>query len=952
MHRRQVTAVVAGTLAVAALQLGTAGPSLAGNDRPASSPRLAAKTGKLTPTLTALARSSRLRHETSRNQARALSLPARGAGSLMRRDGRLLVEVRVTRTSRAQLGAIRRAGGRIVHVSARYATVTAAVGYGSLRPIARLKGVQFVQEVRAPMIAGASAPGAAPPPETSATCPQGNATSEGDAQLRADLERAQLGGTGAGITVGVISDSYDRSTTAPTHAAQDIASGDLPGTGNPCGETTPVNVLDDSDPSGEDEGRAMLQVVHDLAPDAKLAFATAFTSETAFADNIRALAAAGANVIVDDVSYFDEPFYQDGPVADAVNDVTAQGVVYYSSAANNNLINGLGQNVASWEAPAYRPTTCSALFTSALLDCMDFNPGVGLDNTYGISVGPHASLRMELQWAEPWHGVTDDIDAYLVDTSSNTVVDSTGTLNNLVSQEPFEQMNYSNPGSTTKSIDLVVGRFAGTGTPRLKVLFLQNSASTAVLPTEYTVSSGGDVVGPTIFGHNGAANAITVAAVPYSDSTTPERYSSRGPVTLLFGPVLGTTPAAPLATPQVIAKPDLAATDCAVTTFFATLSPPFRFCGTSEAAPHAAAVAALEKSLNPGVSRAALLSSQTSTARAVGAFGPADVGAGLIDALGATDAVTSRLTVARSGNGNVTSADGHLSCGSVCSHGYAPGAGVVLTAAPGAGLFVHWTGCDAVSGNQCSLTMGTDRSVNATFAADTTAPVARMVKPSKKLQLGRSVKLSWAATDAASGVKDYTVQMSTTRYNRPPGSFRSIKSLTNTTRTSARLRKKYGATYCFRVRARDNAGNVSRFSGKKCVTLPVDDPKATASPGWTRKTGQPTPSHTLSVATKHGRTLTLSNVRARRVGVVVRTCKGCGTATLLFNGNQVATVHLGSRHAKTKVVLAKAFRKTKSGTLVVRVASHGKLVQVDGFVASLTKKVGSQPRSLAPRVQE
>jgi hypothetical protein len=381
----------------------------------------------------------------------------------------------------------------------------------------------------------------------------------------------------------------------------------------------------------------------------------------------------------------------------------------------------------------------------------------------------------------------------------------------------------------------------------------------------------------------------------------------------------------------------------------------WRFCGTSGAAPHAAAVAALEKSLLPSISKAALVQSQKQSARPVGGYGPPDVGAGLIDALGASQlATTSKLlsvSLAGGGSGSVGTADGHVNCGSSCVYLYPTGSSVTLNASPSAGSYVQWTGCDAVSGNQCSLGMGTDRNVTAAFAVDTTAPVARMVKPSKRLQLGRTIKLKWAATDTGSGVKDYTVQMSTTRYNRPPGSFRSIGSLTNTTRTSAKLRKKYGATYCFRVRARDNAGNVSRFSGKKCVTLPVDDPKATASPGWTRKTGQPTPSHTLSVATKHGRTLTLSNVRARRVGVVVRTCKGCGTATLLFDGHQVATAHLGSRHAKTTVVLAKAFRKTRTGTFVVRVASHGKLVQVDGFVASLSKKVGS-PRSLAPRVQE
>ena len=82
----------------------------------------------------------------------------------------------------------------------------------------------------------------------------------------------------------------------------------------------------------------MAQIVHDLAPGANLAFATAFNGMLDFADNIRALKAAGSKVIVDDVSYFDEPYFQDGPVSVAVNQVTNQGVTYFSSAANNNII--------------------------------------------------------------------------------------------------------------------------------------------------------------------------------------------------------------------------------------------------------------------------------------------------------------------------------------------------------------------------------------------------------------------------------------------------------------------------------------------------------------------------------------------------------------------------------------------------------------------------------------
>jgi hypothetical protein len=70
----------------------------------------------------------------------------------------------------------------------------------------------------------------------------------------------------------------------------------------------------------------MAQLVHRIAPGAQLYFHTAFNSEADFAQGIRDLAAAGAKIIVDDVTYFDEPFFQDGGVIQkAIEDVAAQG---------------------------------------------------------------------------------------------------------------------------------------------------------------------------------------------------------------------------------------------------------------------------------------------------------------------------------------------------------------------------------------------------------------------------------------------------------------------------------------------------------------------------------------------------------------------------------------------------------------------------------------------------
>jgi hypothetical protein len=122
--------------------------------------------------------------------------------------------------------------------------------------------------------------------------------------------------------------------------------------------------------------------------------------------------------------------------------------------------------------------------------------------------------------------------------------------------------------------------------------------------------------------------------VPFYDSQEVEPYSSHGPVTHYFGTAKTEIAAAPLAEPREITKPDLVATDCGLTTFFVPTQTPGinRFCGTSAAAPHAAAVAALMRSANPTLSAAQIRTALAASARPVGSQGPNVVGAGLVDA--------------------------------------------------------------------------------------------------------------------------------------------------------------------------------------------------------------------------------------------------------------------------------------------------------------------------------
>lgn len=153
---------------------------------------------------------------------------------------------------------------------------------------------------------------------------------------------------GAGMKIGFLSNSFAAQAAA---AATDVTNHDLPGAVDNPLNTTPVLVLEDvADPSSDDEGRAMVQIGYKMAPKAQLAFATANLGEVDFANNIRALAGIqsapnanpnfAADTICDDVSYYDEPYFQDGIIADGVDDAAAVGVAYFSSAANDVGVNG------------------------------------------------------------------------------------------------------------------------------------------------------------------------------------------------------------------------------------------------------------------------------------------------------------------------------------------------------------------------------------------------------------------------------------------------------------------------------------------------------------------------------------------------------------------------------------------------------------------------------------
>jgi cytoskeletal protein CcmA (bactofilin family) len=451
--------------------------------------------------------------------------------------------------------------------------------------------------------------------------------SQGDKAMRSDLARAAFGVDGSGVTIGVLSDSYDDLGGA----AADVASGDLPGG---------VVVLDPGPGGGADEGRAMMQLIHDIAPGATQIFHTAFNSQSDFAAGIIELANAGADIIVDDIGYFTEAMFQDDNVAQAVDAVEAMGIPYFSAAAN--------QARDSYES-AFAPGTAFAFgafpadiafqipfnigpFSFFGGTAHDFDPGAGVDVSQSITMPEGTGFIVSFQWDEPFFsisggaGATNEADIYVLapagtlDPVLPTVVGGSTDPNfsgNAV--EVFAFINPPGSGITTFDIMIVHDNINFGGLPPGFMKYIRFDIGEGIVLNEFDTKSG------TIYGHPNAAGAEAVGAAYYFNTpefgTSPpiiEPFSSAGGTPILFD-IFG-SPVAPV----IRTKPGFVSPDCTNTTFFIVdvvdpgdgsdtdLFP--NFPGTSAAAPHAAAVAALMKQAAPSLSPGEIFDILRSTA--------------------------------------------------------------------------------------------------------------------------------------------------------------------------------------------------------------------------------------------------------------------------------------------------------------------------------------------------
>jgi subtilase family protein len=442
----------------------------------------------------------------------------------------------------------------------------------------------------------------------------GAVTSQGDHAMNADAARAAYGVSGAGVQIGVLSDSFN----CQGGAAGAVTTGDLPTV------TVLQEILNCAD--GFDEGRAILEIAHDVAPGASLSFASAFNGIAIFATNILALKANGARVIVDDIFYFTEPMFQDGIIAQAVDTVVGQGAAFFSAAGNDarqsyESVFRAGPTLAQGSIPS---APGAPVFYGGVAH--NFAPSGPVDTMQRITIPSGSTLTMVLQWDSPFASVSggagspNDLDIYILNAAGTQVVG--GFTDNNLGGDAVEVFDFTNTGPTA-DFNIMITNFDGDLPGFVKYIHF----TPEVTIQEYATASG------TVWGHTNAAGATAVGAAfwrntPAFGVVPPRRepYSSGGPTPILFD-----TAGHRLPNPIIRQKPEIVAPDGVAT----SLSDPFfrTFFGTSGAVGHAGGVAALMLEKRPGLAPSTIYSTLESTAFDMGPPGfDFDTGFGLVQA--------------------------------------------------------------------------------------------------------------------------------------------------------------------------------------------------------------------------------------------------------------------------------------------------------------------------------
>ncbi len=447
----------------------------------------------------------------------------------------------------------------------------------------------------------------------------GSKLTQADAVLRSDLVRSNLGVNGSGVRIGVIQTGFNG-------IAASQSTGDLP-----AGITT-FTARSGGDFAGDGaEGTAMLELIHDIAPGAQL-FAASFNTsleeiaavnwltDVAGGPNSRRGTPGGVDIIVDDISWFNlGPYDGSSALSQALTAAVDRGVAYFKSAGNR--------------ADQHWRGFYSACAGSTFQNFNAPNCGSGFDEVLDVLVPGEGSFCAFLQWNDPWGASGNDYDLRLWDRDAGRFLTSSdgvhgGADEQSGTQNPEEGMCFTDGSGTTRNLGIVIENFEGGAQLRQLELFLADDLiQQEHLVKEFSVPNAGD-----------AKKVFSVGAVHWQTPDTIESYSSRGPT--LDGRL----------------KPEVVAPDCVSVTGNGGF--PTTFCGTSAAAPHAGAVAALVLSANPSLSPSQLYGAIVAPTFDLGTPFPNNTfGFGRIDAFVSTQLAknppTLGLSIQKTGTGEV-----------------------------------------------------------------------------------------------------------------------------------------------------------------------------------------------------------------------------------------------------------------------------------------------------------
>ncbi|HET6374324.1 MAG TPA: S8 family serine peptidase [Candidatus Polarisedimenticolia bacterium] len=490
------------------------------------------------------------------------------AGGLLRLGASADVQVYVHVTDPAPLDLLAALGCRIQAQDLEHGIVQAMIPCAALEEAASLPGVR---QITLPTYAFAEV---------------GSKQTAGDLLLRASQTRADYLVDGAGVRIGVVSDGIFGLGAA-------IASGDLPATEftraggkliGTSGGVTAVSFRSDGDleaglglaGSGVRgaEGVAMMEIIHDVAPGAQLMFAN-FETSVEFSEAVEYLAAR-ADVVVDDISFLGAPY--DGTssmssrAAAALNH-PANPIRALFTSAGNRALDHYEETYVSSGVDGFQDTTFQGMFhqfapTSKTTDAL----GLGPRPSNFIFLQRNQSILLFLTWDDPFGASSNDYDLYLFRNTTGARVAAGNAVQN-GREDPLETIVFTNTGSSG-FFDLRVQNYRDEASPRTLEIFILESPFRTLFSNDATLNYN-TTAGSIPAMADAAEGVLSIGAINATDpgSDTIEGFSSRGP------------------TNDGRMKPEVTSIDGVAVSGAGGF--PTTFFGTSAAAPHAAAVAAL-----------------------------------------------------------------------------------------------------------------------------------------------------------------------------------------------------------------------------------------------------------------------------------------------------------------------------------------------------------------------